>query len=604
MAEKFPVGRGLILGLLVAALGIALVADVSEAGRKERRSRKAPEAPPATQNEERPQAEQPRPKPEPEPPRPDVARTDSSPAEAPSPEQVAAIARAQRCWAELGYYKAEVDGKRGRATRSAFSQFKREHGLANQSDILAEPVQQKIAELCKTQTDEAPLDAANDPLAPHQEAGTAAPQTPSEDEATLASPETGAGEADSSSDDVAYAADGEGAEQQAAEVGPRLDLDCLNEDLLAVLRRAHGLGVEVPTCERACVMPPAGLPQAQLDAMQATGSVAWCRTCVPLSGQLALDDVRRVERAGNVELCPIPPRQLAKYGEGVTDGLRSYLRVRELYRALPPMPEDPGQYAVIIGNRSYERLPRSVTSYNDADAFYAFLTERLGFRPDNIIDLRDAKKADFERVFGAEPGIDGELARRVEANPDTKIVVYYSGHGATDETQTETYLLPVDAEPYREAVGGYKLATLYANLAKLKANSVLVLLETEYGPDHGAYVLPPNSPETAKSALPQDSLPGLTVLAATDRGQRSLPDVTYDIGLFTRYVIEGLAGAADLPPVGNGNGTLDTAEIYAFTAAFVDLAARKTYGVLQRPVYSGAATNVLTSATTAPARSN
>ncbi|MET0380614.1 MAG: caspase family protein, partial [Methyloceanibacter sp.] len=433
---------------------------------------------------------------------------------------------------------------------------------------------------------------------------TAAPQTPSEDEATRASPETGGGEADSSSDDVAYAADGEGAEQQAAEVGPRLDLDCLNEDLLAVLRRAHGLGVEVPTCERACVMPPAGLPQAQLDAMQATGSVAWCRTCVPISGQLALDDVRRIERAGNVELCPIPPRQLAKYGEGVTDGLRSYLRVRELYRALPPMPEDPGQYAVIIGNRSYERLPRSVTSYNDADAFYAFLTERLGFRPDNIIDLRDAKKADFERVFGAEPGIDGELARRVEAKPDTKIVVYYSGHGATDETQTETYLLPVDAEPYREAVGGYKLATLYANLAKLKANSVLVLLETEYGPDHGAYVLPPNSPETVKSALPQDSLPGLTVLAATDRGQRSLPDVTYDIGFFTRYVIEGLAGAADLPPVGNGNGTLDTAEIYAFTAAFVDLAARKTYGVLQRPVYSGAATNVLTSATTAPARSN
>jgi hypothetical protein len=524
-----------------------------------------------------------------------VARTDSSPTEAPTSEPVAAIARAQRCWAELGYYKAEVDGKRGRKTWSAFSQFKREHGLADQSDILAEPVQQKIAELCKTQTDDAPLDAANDPLAP---------QTPSEDEATLASPETGAGEADSSGNDVAYAADGAGAEQEAAEAGPRLDIDCLGEGLLAVLRRAHGLGVEVPTCGRACVMPPAGLPQAQMDAMQAAGSVAWCRTCVPISGQLALNDVRRIERAGNVELCPIPPRQLAKYGEGVTDGLRSYLRVRELYRALPPMQEDPGQYAVVIGNRSYERLPRSVTSYNDADAVYAFLTERLGFRPDNIIDLRDAKKADFERVFGAEPGIDGELARRVEAKPDTKIVVYYSGHGATDETQTETYLLPVDAEPYREAVGGYKLATLYANLAKLKANSVLVLLETEYGPDHGAYVLPPNLPETAKSALPQDQLPGLTVLAATDRGQRSLPDVTYDIGLFTRYVIEGLAGDADLPPIGNGNGTLDTAEIYAFTAAFVDLAARKTYGVLQRPIYSGAATNVLTSATAAPARSN
>ena len=371
-----------------------------------------------------------------------------------------------------------------------------------------------------------------------------------------------------------------------------------------MLRRAHGLGVEVATCERACVAPPAGLPQAQIDEMQAAGSVAWCRACVPISGQLALSDVKRIERAGNVELCPIPPRQLAKYGEGVTDGLRSYLRVRELYRASPPLAEDPSAFAVIIGNRSYARLPRSVTSYNDADAFYAFLTEHLGFRPDNIVDLRDAKKADFERAFGAEPGIDGDLARRVEAKPDAKIVVYYSGHGATDEEQTETYLLPVDTEPYREGIGGYKLSTLYANLARLKASSVLVLLETEYGPDHGAFVLPPNLPETVNSALPRDPLPAVTVLAATDRGQRSLPDVTYDIGLFTRYAIEGLAGAADLPPVGNGDGTLDSAEIYAFTAAFVDLSARKTYGVFQRPVYSGAATNVLTSASMTQAGSN
>ena len=333
--------------------------------------------------------------------------------------------------------------------------------------------------------------------------------------------------------------------------------------------------------------PPAGLPQAQIDEMQATGSVAWCRACVPISGQLALSDVKRIERAGNVELCPIPPRQLAKYGEGVTDGLRSYLRVRELYRTSPPLAEDPSAFAVIIGNRSYARLPRSVTSYNDADAFYAFLTEHLGFRP-----------------FGAEPGIDGDLARRVEAKPDAKIVVYYSGHGATDEEQTETYLLPVDTEPYREGFGGYKLSTLYANLARLKASSVLVLLETEYGPDHGAFVLPPNLPETVNTALPRDPLPAVTVLAATDRGQRSLPDVTSDIGLFTRYAIEGLAGAADLPPVGNGDGTLDSAEIYAFTAAFVDLSARKTYGVFQRPVYSGAATNVLTSASMTPAGSN
>ena len=80
-------------------------------------------------------------------------------------------------------------------------------------------------------------------------------------------------------------------------------------------------------------------------------------------------------------------------------------------------------------------------------------------------------------------------------SPNAKVIIYYSGHGATNRAQSETYLLPVDAEPYREERSGYKLSTLYANLAGLKAKSVLVLLETEYGRDHGAYVLPPNLPE-------------------------------------------------------------------------------------------------------------
>jgi hypothetical protein len=349
---------------------------------------------------------------------------------------------------------------------------------------------------------------------------------------------------------------------------------------------------------------PRGLPQAQLDELQAKNGVAWCRACVPITGNLALDDVRRIEKAGNLQLCATPPRQLLRYGEGGGEGLRSYMRVRELYRALPPGEDDPEAVAVVIGNRSYDKLPRSATSYNDADAIYSFLTEHLGYRPDNIIDLRDAKKADFETVFGAEPGVEGELARLVESQPNAKVLIYYSGHGATDAGQNEVYLLPADSEPYREEIDGYKLSTLYANLARLEAASVVVLLETEYGRDHGPHVLPPNLPETMIAALPLTSVPGLTVLVASDRGQRSLIDVTYDIGLFTRYLIEGLAGSADLAPIGNGDGKLDTAEIYVYTAAFVDLGARKTFGVLQHPIYSSASTSVLTSARSAPAGSN
>jgi uncharacterized caspase-like protein len=235
---------------------------------------------------------------------------------------------------------------------------------------------------------------------------------------------------------------------------------------------------------------------------------------------------------------------------------------------------------------------------------YFFLTEHLGYRQDRIIDVRDAKRADLERLFGPAPGSDGELARLVRAQPNARVIVYYSGHGATNSSHSETYLLPVDAEPYREERGGYPLSTLYANLAALKAKSVLVLLESEYGRDHGTYVLPPNLPETTSTVLPPAPLSTVTVLAAADRGQRALIDTSYDIGLFTRYLIEGLAGSADLYPVGNGDGMVDSAEIYVYTAAMVRLSARKTFGLLQEPVYSSAATPMLSSAAAAAAKPN
>jgi hypothetical protein len=496
------------------------------------------------------------------------ARAGSDAQEAPTPEQVAAIAHVQTCLAELGYYKGAIDGKRGKETWTAYWNFKHDHGLGGYSDLLAEKVREKLDELCIETASVAPPPPAQ-PLEPPP--ADVSPQ-----------PEPAAWEA----------ADEDG--------GPRLDIDCLPEDLIALLRRAHGREIAVDRCERACLPPPGGLSQGQLDELQATNGIAWCRSCVPIAGHLALDDVKRIERAGNLQLCATPPRQLQRYGSGAGDPLKSYTRIRELYRALPPSDDDPDAIAVIVGNRNYANLPASETSQNDAAAMYAFLTEHLGYRPDNVIDVRDATKADLERLFGAAPGLDGDLARLIEGQPNAKVMIYYSGHGGTDAAQAETYLLPTDTEPYREETGGYRLSTLYANLARLDAKSVLVLLEADYGRDHGPLVLPPNLPETINTALPRAPLPALTVLAASERGQRTLIAVTYDLGLFTRYLIEGLAGEADVAPVGNDDGEIDSAELYAYTAAFVDLAARKSFGLLQHPVYSSAVINVLASARPGP----
>ena len=259
--------------------------------------------------------------------------------------------------------------------------------------------------------------------------------------------------------------------------------------------------------------------------------------------------------------------------------------------------------ALLIGNKAYLETFPVPYSHNDVDAIKKFLIDKLCYREGNVQVLKDATFNQLRRWFGPTEHPRGRLwdhAKKGQSN----IFVYYSGHGATNSSHSETYMLPVDAEPYREERGGYPLSTLYDNLAALKAESVLVLLESAYGRDHGGYVLPPNLPETTSSALPDKPLSTVTVLSATDRGQRALIDTGYDVGLFTRYAIEGLAGRADLYPVGNGDGVVDSAELYAYAAAMARLSARKTFGLLQEPVYSSAETPVLSGSGVADAKSN
>ena len=572
---------------------------------------------------------------------PVVVTPEAAPARAAEPEdkKTTATKRVQRCYAKLGYYKGPIDGKASDATWTAHWYFKNDHGLKSHGNFLSKKVQKKIEALCGDDAEleavEAAVPETPEPAEvaitpePAQPAEPSQPPEASQAQEVSQAPQVSEPPAVSQTPEVSPVSearepakppvpeDRSPVSENLAEAGepmvtarlstqeapvaqkeppllPKpLGIDCLPEDLITVLRAAHGEGVTARICRPGCLPPPKGLSQAQLDDLYGRYGVVWCHSCVQIGGHLALNDIKRIEDAGNLELCSTPPRLLPKPGIGNGNVVKSFSRIRELYRGLPSVPENEGAIAVIIGNSTYDNLPPAQTARNDAGAMYFFLTEHLGFQQDHIIDLRNAKRADFERVFGPVPGSDGELKRLVRAQPDAKVIVYYSGHGATNASHSDSYLLPVDAQPYREERSGYPVSTLYDNLAGLDAKSVLILLESSFGRDHGTYLLPPNIPETTRSVLPVEPLPSLTVLAAADRGQRALLDTDYDVGLFTRYLIEGLAGGADLYPVGNGNNRVDSAEFYAFTAAMVRLAARKTFGLLQDPVYSSAGTAVL-----------
>jgi len=262
--------------------------------------------------------------------------------------------------------------------------------------------------------------------------------------------------------------------------------------------------------------------------------------------------------------------------------------IRTIFKNLPAGVKNEDNLAVVIGNQTYlSGLPTNQYGASDADAVTALLTEQLGYRKENIIDLRDASLADFERVFGSDENPGGEIAGRIDKKGPGDVFIYVASHGMVKEDDAEAvYLLPVNAKLEELDKTAYALQELYNNLGKTGARTTMLMLEANFAKNLDELIDPPNLPELEVEAMPATPVAGLAVFKASDRDQRTIQDPEYGIGLFTRYLIEGLAGRADEAPIGNGDKRIDTVELYVYTSDMVRTAARKSFGLEQKPMLS------------------
>ena len=243
-----------------------------------------------------------------------------------------------------------------------------------------------------------------------------------------------------------------------------------------------------------------------------------------------------------------------------------------------PHPDD---IAVIIGNADYGRLgkdiPDVVPAYADAESFKRYVMAARGVREGNIIELRDATGAQMERVFGSERTHEGQLFNWVLPGV-SNVYVYFAGHGAPGARDGAAYLVPSDADATAIAINGFPLDVLYANLAKLPARSITVVLEACFsGNSQGGSVIPRASGIHVKPRAA--TIPGnLTVIAAGAADQMASWENDSSHGLFTKYYLTGMGGAADMPPYGNGDGRVATAEIEAYLGRTLTYYARRYYG--------------------------
>lgn len=360
---------------------------------------------------------------------------------------------------------------------------------------------------------------------------------------------------------------------------------CLDADLYDLIASSYGRRPTLAACVAGCVPRPAAslTSAADLDRLAKANGVAWCpESCIRVTGWMPADEVLRLEALTGRTFCPVDGQNYCRApdmaGVPVTTTVQ---KVLAFYTAPAPTPPQPsGTVALILGFGAYKgALPADDHAARDAAAVKALMEQKLGYAPDSIVAVDDLTKADLLKLIGP----DGALAAK---KPTQSLFVYVSGQGLSDAATGTAYLLPVDADPDHLAETAVPLQDIYDALGKLGTPSLTVALEASFPTSVAGLVDPPNLPATDVAVLPQKPVPGLSVFTAADRDQQTLVDPEVGTGLFTRWLLEGLAGAADTDPIGNGDRRIESVELYVFTAHHVRVSARKSFGLEQKPLIS------------------
>lgn len=226
----------------------------------------------------------------------------------------------------------------------------------------------------------------------------------------------------------------------------------------------------------------------------------------------------------------------------------------------------PTAHAVVIGIERYRGpLPRADFAVSDAQLTAKYFRRVLGVPDENMALLSNdrATKSDFEKYF------ERWLANRVETGDE--VYVYFSGHGAPNPKTGESYLVPFDADPTYIEQTGYSIKKLYAQLAKLPAARVVVVIDSCFSGAGSRSVI-------AQGARPlvtvvQDGVPRpLIVITASAGDQISNSYQEKRHGLFTYFFLRGLKDKGG-----------DFRAVYDYLKPQVTRVARRQYNSEQDP---------------------
>ncbi len=236
-------------------------------------------------------------------------------------------------------------------------------------------------------------------------------------------------------------------------------------------------------------------------------------------------------------------------------------------------------YALVFGIEKYRgSLPKADFASRDAKIVAKYLTKTLGYSEENVVlQVNDnATRTDIQKY------VETWLPNHVTKNDS--VFIYYSGHGAPNAKTGDAYLVPYDGDPAFIEDTGYPLKRLYAQLEKLPAKNITVVLDSCFSGAGGRSVIAQGvRPMVLSIENPMLASGKTAVLAASSGEQVSSTYRQKGHGLLTYFFLKGIAGEADA----NKDGVIGLRELFDYLKPQVSSIARRDYNNDQTPQLLG-----------------
>lgn len=190
-------------------------------------------------------------------------------------------------------------------------------------------------------------------------------------------------------------------------------------------------------------------------------------------------------------------------------------------------------FAVIVANENYSKLAKVPFALNDGKTFCEYCRRTLGLPQSNIRFYGDA-------TYGTMLAAVNDIEKIAAAyNGDIRVIFYYAGHGAPNESTQEAFLMPVDAYGVgTEAC--YSLDRLYNELGALGAKNVTVFLDACFSGStrDGAMLASARGVAIKPKAVSPHG--NMVVFSAASADETALPYNDKGHGLFTYFLLKKL----------------------------------------------------------------